>query len=244
MWTSAVCCLLLWQNEPHFVLMCIFWSVFQFHRASDKHPDLPALSLVFTEEPVSFCDARNHVHVPVRAGWVLQEFHARPLVRFLKPGTCWTIPLVLPPLPLFTFLLLYSPASVLHYICSFPFLLDISLMSSSSSLSMSSSPILPLHWALSITFIPRPESLYLLFLSSLRLPCLCLSFYPGGVVIGWWVGGRSSGAPPSCSRGLAHLPPPPAAIHLHKNTPTGEQQPTSAFQTDVHALALNSAHKT
>lgn len=136
MWTSAVCCLLLWQNEPHFVLMCIFWSVFQFHRASDKHPDLPAFSLVFTEEPVSFCDARNHVHVPVRAGWVLQEFHARPLVRFLKPGTCWTIPLVLPPLPLFTFLLLYSPASVLHYICSFPFLLDISLMSSSSSLSL------------------------------------------------------------------------------------------------------------
>lgn len=62
----------------------------------------------------------------------------------------------------------------------------------------------------SITFPPLTWiPVFVLFHPSSCPPSLCLSFSPWGAVIGQRVGGWSFA-------GLSHLPPPPAAIHLHK----------------------------
>lgn len=98
---------------------------------------------------------------------------------------------------------------------------------------------------LSITFFLRPESLYLLFLSSLSLPSLCLSFSPrgssNGMTGGWAVIRSSAMQQRPLSPPTSHHPP--AAIHHHQHTLTGKPQTPSAFQTYAHTLTLNAHTK-
>lgn len=63
-----------------------------------------------------------------------------------------------------------------------------------------------------------------------------LSFPPRGVVMGWWVGGYTSGLPGSS--GLSNLPPPPSAIQPHKHAVTGKPQPASSFKTQLHWMHI------
>lgn len=125
------------------------------------------------------------------------------------------------------------------FVICFPLSLsDAPLMLSFTPMPISHSP--SLHWALSITFPVRPESLYLLFLSSLYLPAICLSLSLAGEVMGWWVGRQPLGVCHAAQASLTshHLLQPSISINAHR---VGSQSPPQCFRptcTHLHWMSI------